>query len=174
MPMNTLTVWDEPCHICGSDAVYKIISPSGDMFLCNQHANEYMSHSVTQTAERADRLKNPQLMPYKRIVDGVEEHSADGVTWSPWRLTLARLKEISDRTNAATVGPWRFFSGQQTFDGVYAVDPNDLDVVLGWLAETSWDADAEFIAHARSDIPALLAEINALHLELNSLYNEVD
>ena len=81
-------------------------------------------------------------------------------------LTAADLDAIGQRANAATEGPWSQDSddpglvwGEQrsSGDGYWSL----------FASETGHDAtaqpqDAEFIAHARTDVPALLAEVRRL------------
>jgi hypothetical protein len=74
-------------------------------------------------------------------------------------MTNEELAEIEARANAATPGPWN-----DTSEGVasekenyyicecYQNDPDDVII----------DADRKFIAHARDDIPNLIAEIKRL------------
>jgi hypothetical protein len=80
------------------------------------------------------------------------------------------LDAIKRRTEAATPGPWQEL----------ATDWNDNGfMVSGYVARLRDDgrvdditgdglplADAEFIAHARTDIPALVAEIESLRAKL--------
>lgn len=72
------------------------------------------------------------------------------------------LDAIRAREAAATPGPW-FDDGQE----IYTESEHD------WVAETldidnpkSTAANAQFIAHAREDIPGLLAEVDRLRAEL--------
>ena len=69
-------------------------------------------------------------------------------------LTDAELDAIEQRAHAATEGPWEA-SAHRT--GHYLVICPDCGVRGGYER-----ADAEFIAHARSDVPALLAEVRRL------------
>jgi hypothetical protein len=55
-----------------------------------------------------------------------------------------RLKEIRKREQAATPGPW-------------------------WVSPSDEGADAQFMAHARTDIPDLLSEVERLKVELLAL-----
>ena len=80
-------------------------------------------------------------------------------------ITDKRLTDIRARLAAATEGPW-------SVDGPAQCGPGDTLTVYpvedgGTIAyvRPSWD-DAEFIAHAREDIPALLAEVERLREEL--------
>jgi hypothetical protein len=71
-------------------------------------------------------------------------------------MTEDKLKEIRARCEAATPGPW----------GV-RIDKDSLFPVQysGWVGYEN--ADAEFIANAREDIPMLLAEIERLTHDRN-------
>lgn len=74
-------------------------------------------------------------------------------------LTETQLKEIEARANAATRGPWRFNADQDFYEGPC------VETLSGeYVAETAKDKDfgvkdVKFIAHSRTDIPALLAMI---------------
>ena len=81
-------------------------------------------------------------------------------------MTDAELNEIEARANAATKGPW--FVGQAV-PGLESVSrPDRRNIYCGDCSDVTSAAanirieDAEFIAHARSDIPLLLAEIKLL------------
>ena len=80
--------------------------------------------------------------------------------------------EIEARVKAATLGPWKY--KDNGFDGgVYSADGNM--VVGGEPCEgriESDDLNADFIAHAREDIPNLLADNRALQAELERLRKE--
>lgn len=75
-------------------------------------------------------------------------------------LTDERIGEIEARANAATEGEWKTCSGE-----------------LLWADEGCWigrmfeDHDRQFVAHARSDIPALLSEVRRLRSELSRLHD---
>ena len=74
-------------------------------------------------------------------------------------LTDAYLDAIEQRANAATKGPWEMYrphhaSGFHSVIGGAGGTDNLADDVL--------EADAEFVAHARSDVPALVAEVRRL------------
>lgn len=73
------------------------------------------------------------------------------------------LGAIEARANAATPGPWGY-----DLNGYIAPDLGDewggtVAKVLGKGGQ--FDKDGEFIAHARTDIPALLAEVRRLRAE---------
>lgn len=82
-------------------------------------------------------------------------------------LTAERLAGIAARTEAATAGPWcadawEIYQGSEYVPGVSL-----------WIGETCRGtgspeqdrADAAFVAHAREDVPALLARVAALESE---------
>jgi len=90
---------------------------------------------------------------------------------------LLDLEPIKRRVEAATIGPWCWvFAGEKsnvTCIGIGVdVDGNSLtgqvgerddvvDVVF-YLGDSDGYADSEFIAHARTDIPLLIAEVERL------------
>lgn len=82
-------------------------------------------------------------------------------------MTDEQLSEIEARANAATPGPWGI---QKSTDDVNdrflmaAVISSD-DVVGGGM----YLRDATFIASAREDVPALVAEVRRLHAERETL-----
>lgn len=68
--------------------------------------------------------------------------------------------EIQARADAATAGPWELASPRA--DGRNAVQKTGIDLygkpVTEWIILDTHPEDAEFIAHAREDIPKLLAD----------------
>ena len=74
------------------------------------------------------------------------------------------LDPIKAREAAATPGPWK------VVDPGYRVAVDDgtgFLVANTFMAPSSRDLpDARFIAHARTDVPALLAEVERLRAEL--------
>ena len=70
---------------------------------------------------------------------------------------MNRLNEIEARANAATEGPWDAFMDRIDHPGksVFAV-----------AYDVGCDGDAEFIAHARTDVPDMAAALRAV-LELH-------
>lgn len=68
------------------------------------------------------------------------------------------LKNIRERAEAATAGPWELIGGGEYVTGVsILVAPDDGGVT---------DCDAEFIAHARADLPRLLDAVEAVMREV--------
>jgi hypothetical protein len=114
----------------------------------------------------------------------------------PERPTPERLEEIRAREGAATKGPWDLYEGGGYLDiaadledtgcgyrarrQIVSFDDEPLD---NDPAHAEWDeeddrqqilADAAFIAHAREDVPALLAEIDRLKAENAELIQQRD
>lgn len=93
-------------------------------------------------------------------------------------LTPAALAAIEARVAAATPGPWAYEPHGDTGDyGVGVLLDDDDNPVTGYqecgvcvvaepvAPEVSHHSDADFIAHAREDVPALLAHIRRLEAE---------
>ena len=85
---------------------------------------------------------------------------------------MNRLNEIEARANAATEGPWEW-EGEAKAEweiGANSLVPSrrpDDPVLYGYGYDASGievktPADAEFIAHARTDVPALVAALRAV------------
>jgi hypothetical protein len=79
-------------------------------------------------------------------------------------LTDENLKEIFDRCNKATIGPWKsFIEGRDHISGSDFIQTPDGDIEL--IGGTKDDHD--FIAHCRTDIPILIEEIMRLRTKKN-------
>jgi len=71
-------------------------------------------------------------------------------------LTIERILEINARCESATAGPWRsYVEGRDHTSGSSFIRTGAADIELTGATE----ADHDFIAHARQDIPALIGEI---------------
>lgn len=86
-------------------------------------------------------------------------------------MTPEQLAEIKAREQSATPGPW-------TVDGLYVKAAGVHLADMEWLAETDaeWaqmSADAQFVAHTRQDVPALLAEVERLRAELTEIHGDI-
>jgi hypothetical protein len=78
------------------------------------------------------------------------------------------LDAIRARADAATAGPWTWREHPSGF-----FEFSNAGGVIGWGQE---EAAFEFAAHARTDIPALLAEVDSLRVENEALrhaYREI-
>ena len=85
-------------------------------------------------------------------------------------MTKQELAAIESRANAATREPW-------IVDGTY-VPTASLSAVSVYgmgmeVAECQMDADGAFIAAARVDVPALIAEVRRLRDERDALRKEL-
>ncbi len=103
------------------------------------------------------------------------------------RLTPEHEAEIAMRDLIATKGPWGLYESGTMIDvaadleetgcgyrarrGIARFEDEPLDndpTHTEWTAEEDWEQvriDAEFVAHAREDVPALLAELAAVRAE---------
>jgi len=75
------------------------------------------------------------------------------------------LREIEERANRATLGPWIAVNSDVRTD----YDSPLEDMFIGGVFNPDPPANAAFIAHARADVPALIAEVRRLHKELETL-----
>ena len=89
-------------------------------------------------------------------------------------MTQERLDAIRGRVDAAERGPWEVENGGDNETSTFIEGPEGSVLVRNWRGsgylseEYVWveKPNAEFIAHAREDIPALLAEVQRLrHFE---------
>lgn len=87
-------------------------------------------------------------------------------------LTDEEIEEIKARAEAATPGPWRRQKQRGYTDDYILTDHPDHQTKphgnyigeVGYAAGhavQNFEADADFIAHARTDIPALLSALEA-------------
>lgn len=92
----------------------------------------------------------------------------------PREMSLKQLAEIEDRCVAATPAPWKATTQAEKEDGWllahfgddYATGSWDVMATLKVDEVRGADADATFVAHARTDLPACVAEIRRLRDEL--------
>jgi len=86
-------------------------------------------------------------------------------------MTKEQLDAIRERCEAASMGPW-IAEEPWKRPGVYTVKQKD--IYIDWICymqisnQPNYTNDANFIAHAREDIPALLDEIDRLNRELDA------
>ncbi|MBR8661186.1 ead/Ea22-like family protein [Brevibacillus sp. NL20B1] len=93
------------------------------------------------------------------------------------RLTPEELAAIRERAEKATPGPWRW-SNAKVLNGKYDFVPQgsylaDTLIMFGDTYENG-EHDAEFIAHAREDIPRLLDALEAAYAEIERLKRKLD
>lgn len=88
-------------------------------------------------------------------------------------MTDANLNEIETRLASATAGPWRTqiaACDHTDAEDHSAVKGGDGALVSGCI---EWESDATFIAHAREDIPALIAEVRRLRAERDARDSDI-
>ncbi|MCA1360343.1 hypothetical protein I6F14_02140 [Bradyrhizobium sp. IC3069] len=74
-------------------------------------------------------------------------------------LTANEIEAIKARCEQATAGPWKsFIETRENISGSDFIQTEGEDIYLTGATE----ADQDFIAHARQDIPRLIAEIERL------------
>lgn len=89
-------------------------------------------------------------------------------------MTKEQIDAIASRAAAAERGPWCVMNGGDNETSTFIDGPEGDVLIRDWRGsghlseEYVWvkEPNAEFIAHAREDIPALLAEVERLHDEL--------
>jgi hypothetical protein len=82
------------------------------------------------------------------------------------------LDPIKARAAAATPGPWKP-DGRNAFALQHGMSYLARSVIKAGVPESQKRTDAVFIAHAREDVPALLAEVERLRAENESLRDAV-
>ena len=99
------------------------------------------------------------------------ERAQSGDTMTPEPLTPDKLDAIAARADAATEGPW----SASVIDGTGDVyGPDGMGVAYDCEGGCASEEDAEFIAHARSDVPALVEEVRRLRAALVELSGATD
>lgn len=79
------------------------------------------------------------------------------------RLTDSELMRIQRLCDAATAGPWKaYIEGRDHESGSSFIQTSGDDIELCGAT----DADYDFIASARQDVPRLLEEVRALREQL--------
>ena len=74
-------------------------------------------------------------------------------------LTGDELEEIKKRCDEATPGPWKsYVEGREEMGGSDFIMTGGEDIYLTGATA----ADQDFIAHARQDVPTLVAEVERL------------
>lgn len=94
---------------------------------------------------------------------------------------LTKLREIEARCNATTLGPWRnggqvvvdenaIVVGEETYMWRFVAftnsdtsDPEDAQMTTPEISKEEAKANADFIAHARTDIPELVARLRRFY-----------
>lgn len=74
-------------------------------------------------------------------------------------MTPSQISEIQQRADAATKGPWVYMGDTFPYQGM-VVSAKNVDRICETPIFDDRTDDMEFIAHARKDIPNLLAHIS--------------
>ncbi|MFF9624221.1 hypothetical protein [Streptomyces griseosporeus] len=82
------------------------------------------------------------------------------------RLTPKREAEIAARAEAAYPGPWR--RSEEGLERTVLSEDDVVAISFGYRGNNT-QAEADFVAHAREDVPALLAELAAVRAERDEL-----
>lgn len=77
-------------------------------------------------------------------------------------IDVERLRQIKERAARATKGPWRV-GPHRGFGEEHDVEGPDGQELSGVRGMFYYRADAEFVAHAREDIPALVESLEDAH-----------
>jgi hypothetical protein len=92
-------------------------------------------------------------------------------------ITDAELQAMAERVDAASKGPWEsFIEGRGHVSGddfirIGGPDNDEADMYVYRDRTPASDADLDFIAGARQDVPRLIAEIKRLRSELDRRTN---
>jgi len=81
----------------------------------------------------------------------------------------ADLAEIQARADAATPGPWAMTSQGGIEPANYSGPGEDFTSIAAVREDRDW----AFIAHARTDVPALVAELTAARAKLQKIHDSV-
>ena len=90
-------------------------------------------------------------------------------------MSELNLEEIEARANSASEGPWKTVTARYGYDmkDSWAVEP-DGPSVHNVAHITLGELDAKFIAHAREDVPALIAEVRRLRTQIERVQKMSD
>jgi hypothetical protein len=80
------------------------------------------------------------------------------------KLTQKQLEAIRQRVEKATPGPWKYSEGVGSYPATILSEKGEV-VAAGDEYYGMTENDANFIAHARTDIPALLDHIAEVETE---------
>lgn len=122
---------------------------------------EIVDYDVPVLLDMLDRLLETvdgQHVDWDELADMLKVEAT--MTWTD------RLAEIRARAEKATLGPWQQWFSDPTAHMIVA----EARASDGFqqVAENVTDEDAEFIAHARTDIPYLLDLVDELERRLNA------
>lgn len=89
-------------------------------------------------------------------------------------MSVETLDEIETRAEAATKGPWRKTSDILKDCGCISTRSEDLFRSYASPPTIQTSRDCDFIAHAREDVPWLVAEVRRLLKERDELLKMID
>lgn len=92
-------------------------------------------------------------------------------------MTDEELLEIETRAKAATPGPWtshRTIGGRRGVSTELYCDGDSPDVADCWCSGKKQDDDVVFIAHARADVPRLIAALRSARVAREDLELALD
>jgi hypothetical protein len=137
---------------------------------------------MTDSKEARQGLRGVARLNAKTVADAEAAHCrrlgiasldvALPVPAGPARLTPKREAEIAERESAAYPGPWRRSDGEGSLER-YVLSEDDIFAVSFGYRGNNTQAEADFIAHARADVPALLAELAAVRKERDEAQAEL-
>jgi len=136
--------------------------------LCRRCVECYRDHAGHRRAIVAVELHGFRVCGSSQRVVDTDHSQSLPVERSNEILSEKELAEIRARYEAATPGPWRYMAeGRDHMSGdsfIRTGSPEDRhdDLFLTAGNQPASDADYEFIANARQDIPRLLTEIERL------------
>lgn len=87
-------------------------------------------------------------------------------------MNESKLAEIEARAKSAQAGPWLVCAAEDAADGLpvaffgRGAGPKDVAVRANAPPSGTADDDAAFVAHAREDVPALVAEVRRLRAQV--------
>ncbi len=88
-------------------------------------------------------------------------------------ITDTELEAMAERVDAASNAPWQSFvegrdhMGGDNFIRIGGLDDDKADMYVSRDTVPASNADLDFIASARQDLPRLIAEVKRLRRELN-------
>lgn len=90
-------------------------------------------------------------------------------------MNAEQLNAIKERAAKAMPGPWYRGEGyEQMYPGYYVASEANGLIVLAEEEGILRDEDVQFIAHAREDVPALVAEVERLNSVKHRLNSDVE
>ena len=81
---------------------------------------------------------------------------------------MTNLEHTKALEQAATPGPWEAYPHRQDVKGIAHIR-----IPLA-MHPTAWTADAEFIAHARTAVPALVAAVERVQAQVDKTLEILD